>query len=398
MTKVKSNAPPSLAFFVISTHLGGAEKSLLDFIVPLKQKDNANFVVVVPKDSGPLINELQTHDIPFAVLKIPKPLLQLSRKTPIKNLFLALPCALLLIYFLIKTLYFLKSHRLETVHSTGLKFHLILALLSRFHNFKLVIHLRDILANNWLKKLFLLFGKKESIQFVSNSKATSQSLEPLTSKIIYNGFDDQRFYPNPNTDIKRHFQLPPESLLVGTVGVLARWKGQREFVEMAALLAAKYPQTYFVIVGSEIYDTRGEVGERAKLESLVLEKGLQERIFFLSFQKEIQRIYNSLDVFVHCSVDPEPFGRVVVEAMLCGCPVVTANAGGPAEFVLHETNGLLYSLNDVAEMTQSVERLINNSVERENISAQALAIKSQFSLNAYHNQLKDVLGMSAKGA
>jgi glycosyltransferase involved in cell wall biosynthesis len=151
-------------------------------------------------------------------------------------------------------------------------------------------------------------------------------------------------------------------------GVFARWKGQLEVLEAFGAIAAEFPDVHLVIVGGSIYDTAaeeqyGETLRRAtgEWEIATSSGGRWEaversgewqippqgdvddgealpasrfpRVHMLPFQREIELTYPEFDVAVHYSLRPEGFGRVVVEAMACGVPIVAADEGGPQEIL-----------------------------------------------------------------
>ena len=379
-----------LAFFAISTHLGGAEKSLLDLVIALKDQ-NKEFVVVVPKNFGPLIDELNHHQIQWKLFPLPSWLLGLSRNRAL-DLILNTPYCLAFFPKLFRQLHqFIIENEIQTIHSTGLKFHLLLGLYAHQHTqLRLIIHLRDIVHNKVLKKIFHWLSKKTNISWVANSQITAQSIDPIESQVIYNGFP-LRIPSTRDRRLKEELKISQNTPLIGIVGALARWKGQREFIAMAAQLIAQKKPYHFVIVGSEIYDTKGEKGEREWLQQQVEKLGLGHRIHFLAFQKDIQKVYGSLDVLVHASIKPEPFGRVIVEAMACGVAITAAQIGGPTEIIEPFQNGLLHPPGDISAMAQNVAQLIDHPEDTQKIIAEAYKQPQRFSLQNHLQNLTPLL-------
>ena len=126
------------------------------------------------------------------------------------------------------------------------------------------------------------------------------------------------------------------------MGVLARWKGQLDFVRAAARLIAEGSQDHFVIVGDEIYDTSGESGFGAELRAQVKDLRLESKIHFTGFMADIPEVMNGLDILVHASTLPEPFGRVVIEGYACETPVIASRAGGILEIAEDGRSALLF--------------------------------------------------------
>jgi glycosyltransferase involved in cell wall biosynthesis len=117
--------------------------------------------------------------------------------------------------------------------------------------------------------------------------------------------------------------------------VLARWKGQLEVIEGFAQIADVFPEAHLVLVGGSIYDTAAEDRYARELHGALARwrEGGLTRVHHLPFQPKIELVYPELDLAIHYSLRPEAFGRVVLEAMACGTPVVAAAEGGPREIV-----------------------------------------------------------------
>src|SRR5205085_8086358 len=125
----------------------------------------------------------------------------------------------------------------------------------------------------------------------------------------------------------------PGTLRVGLVATYARWKGQEVFLDAAGRLAAGRPElpVRFYVVGGPVYQTRGSQFSEGELRRLAAQRGLADRVGFVGFREDTAPVYRALDVVVHASTRPEPFGLTVVEAMACGRPVIVSRAGGAAE-------------------------------------------------------------------
>ena len=131
-------------------------------------------------------------------------------------------------------------------------------------------------------------------------------------------------------------------LRVGILGRLDPWKGQHVFLDAFAA-AFGDGGAEAVIVGTKLF---GDDGYLEELERQVKALGLEGRVEFRGFRDRVDDELRSLDVLVHASTIPEPFGQVVVEGMAAGLAVVAADAGGPAEVITHGVDGLLYPPGD----------------------------------------------------
>jgi glycosyltransferase involved in cell wall biosynthesis len=137
------------------------------------------------------------------------------------------------------------------------------------------------------------------------------------------------------------------------LGRLAPWKGQSLAI---GAFADAFPAGGHVlrVVGAPMF---GEDEYAASLPRLAVELGVAGRVELLGFVDDVAGVLAGTDVLIHASLDPEPFGQVVIEAMGAGCAVVVPDAGGPAEIVTDEVDALLYPLGDRLALAAALRRL-----------------------------------------
>ncbi len=167
-------------------------------------------------------------------------------------------------------------------------------------------------------------------------------------------------------------------LLVGTVGELSEVKGQDDFVRAASLVArGRGAAVEFLVVGED-HSRGGE--NRARLEALIDELGLGERVRLLGRTEELARLLSSLDVFVSASRS-EAFGLAMVEAMACGCAVVSTATEGAREIVEDGATGVVVPVGDPPAMAAAIESLLDDATLRNSLAARAReAARSRFDL------------------
>lgn len=147
---------------------------------------------------------------------------------------------------------------------------------------------------------------------------------------------------------------------IGLVATFARWKGHKVFIQALAQLAQDLPVRGYII-GGPIYQTDGSQWSKEELEAEAHRLGLSGRLGFTGFIEDTPAAMRSLDVVVHASTSPEPFGMVIIEAMACGRAVIAAQAGGAAELFVPEENALAHPPGDAAALAKQMLRLISNS-------------------------------------
>lgn len=360
--------PKVICFYSVSTHLGGAERSLLDLVLGLLKhhRDNYHPVVLLPKESGPLVDCLAANQIPFNIIPFPDRILKWTRKKPHLALIQFIPALFSLADYLKKLRNWAISNHVQLIHSSGIKCHFFSAIIGIFLRIPILWHLRDIMDVRTVNTLLggLLFLNK-NIAIVSNSQATAQSFPYGRNKhsVIHNGIDLPNFHwgesqQRSSIGFRQKYQFPSHITVIGIVGALAKWKGQMLFIEMAKSILAAGFEAKFMIVGGEIYDTEAETGYLEVLGEKVKSLGLEKDIYFTGFIKDLQWVYSSLDILVHASLKPEPFGRVIIEGMASGVPVIASAAGGVLEIIRDGENGLLFDPGNLESLTGKVIKLL----------------------------------------
>ena len=142
---------------------------------------------------------------------------------------------------------------------------------------------------------------------------------------------------------------------IGIIGRIAPWKGQDVFVQAAALLIRQGFSARFRIAGSAMFGEEQEF-ER-NLRELAASLGIEEHVEFLGFS-DVAAVLRSLDVLVHASRIPEPFGQVIIEGMAAGLPVIATNGGGAREIIEDGKTGLLVPMGDAPALAQALVELL----------------------------------------
>ena len=122
------------------------------------------------------------------------------------------------------------------------------------------------------------------------------------------------------------------------IGRVNQWKGQMVFARAARKLLDHFPDAHFIALGSVFGDQVFHLEvPKAELEQL----GITDRFILAPFRRDVPSFLAALDVYVHPSILPEPFGLVVIEAMAASKPVVATAHGGPLEMIEDGVSGYL---------------------------------------------------------
>jgi glycosyltransferase involved in cell wall biosynthesis len=203
---------------------------------------------------------------------------------------------------------------------------------------------------------------------VANSESVAADVRTVLGRraqvrVIYNAVDLDRFTPvGPMADLDQLAHLEPASagtVRVGLIATFSRWKGHDTFLRaIAALPASTRVRAY--IIGGALYDTDGSQYSAGELRALAAQYGLGSQVGFTGFVQDSDHMMRSLDIVVHASTEPEPFGLVIAEAMACGRALVTSATGGAAELVRAGEDALTHRPGNVAELTSAIQVLADD--------------------------------------
>jgi glycosyltransferase involved in cell wall biosynthesis len=188
----------------------------------------------------------------------------------------------------------------------------------------------------------------------------------LRIQAILNGIDLTQYSPEGNRlDLDKLSGLPAApggTVRIGLVATMARWKGHEVFLKAIARLPPSLKVRAYVI-GGPVYDTAGSQYGIDDLRETAKRVGA-ENVGFTGYVADTAGVMRALDIVVHASTSPEPFGLVIAEAMACGRPVIYSDAGGAKEIGTHGVNGLSHQPGNVKELAACIVTLINNPALR----------------------------------
>lgn len=265
----------------------------------------------------------------------------------------------------------------DVLHTNGFKAHVLGARLGG--RSALVWHLHEYVSRRRLTRALLRRYAGRCRALVANSSSVaSDAMEvfvaPPPVTVLHNAVDLQVFAPEgPVLDLDRLAGLAPDAraVRVGLVATFGRWKGQDVFIDALRRVVASSPvPVRGYIVGDSLYDTAGSQFTRAELQSLIVSAGLAGRVGLAGFLDAAPAM-RSLDVVVHASREPEPFGLAIAEAMACGRAVVTTAHGGAAELVSPGADALVAEPGDAGALAEALLRLAIDPALRTELGARA---------------------------
>jgi glycosyltransferase involved in cell wall biosynthesis len=365
-------------------HIGGAERVLLTAIAGVKRECPATSIRVLALADGPLAAAARASSAEFEVIPLPPRLADLG-DSRLEGGRLALA------FRILSQLPALDSYRRhlrsailqydpDLVHSNGIKTHLLSRLTIPAY-IPVVWHLHDFQSSRpaagWL--LRRSSGRVRAAIAVSNAAAADARahLRKTRVEVVPNAIDLTHFAPGPGDggDLDRRAGMPPAqsgTVRVGLVATYAPWKGHLLVLDAAAHLTAESPDRpiRWYIIGGPIYQTAAQWSE-VELRAAAAARGLEDRVGFVPFAEDPAPVYRSLDVVLHASTNPEPFGLTVAEAMACGRAVVVSKSGGAAELFTDGVDALGVEPGNVGELAAAVRRLIEDAELRRALGSQA---------------------------
>lgn len=190
--------------------------------------------------------------------------------------------------------------------------------------------------------------------FISEHMQRLYHVDPDKIRVIHRGVDLDRFDPGRVSaerliQLARQWRLPDGAPVIMLPGRLTRWKGQSVLIEALALLGRR--DIRCLLVGAD----QGRTKYRGELEKLISRRGLGDVVHIVDQCNDMPAAYKLTDVAISASTDPEAFGRVIVEAMAMGRPVIGSNHGGAAETIVDGETGWLVPPGDPEALAQMLD-------------------------------------------
>ena len=211
--------------------------------------------------------------------------------------------------------------------------------------------------------------------------------KPNNTSVIHSGVDVHQFSKGAKQRSKKRKELgiPRDCLVVGYVGWLIPIKGVTYLINAMARVVEQHPESILVLVGKG--DDKGE--EEIKLKEQVKRAGLVDKVLFLGWRPDVEEIMGCFDIFVLPSLN-EGMGRVLVEAMAAGLPIVASRVGGIPDLVKDGHNGLLVPPADAIALEKAISSLIEDKEKRKKMGQVGTKMCREYSSEAMVEQVDDL--------
>lgn len=372
-----------VAFLSVSDQLGGSEAMLLQVASQLKRTHPSWEQHLILPGDGPLSALARGAGMNTIVLPMPASLARLGewglRAARRRRAGMRLVRAALdLPSYEREVRRALAAIAPDVVHSNGFKTHVVAA---RVHEpgRTLVWHVHEYVSSRPLTRSLLRRYSDRCGMVVANSRSVAEdvrrAIDPSGEiRTIYNAVDLERFSPaGPALDLDDLAGLPPagtHTVRVGLVATYSRWKGHDVFLRALAKLA-RDRQVRGYVIGGAVYDTDRSQYSPGELRAMAMRHGVAEKVGFTGFVAASERALRALDIVVHASTTPEPFGLVIAESMACQRAVVTSAAGGSAELVRDGHDAIAHVPGDADSLARAIDRLVDDPSLRQRIGIAA---------------------------
>jgi glycosyltransferase involved in cell wall biosynthesis len=338
---------PKVLFLDHTGALGGAELCLLDIALYYCESSR-----VVLFSDGPFCERLERQGVRVELLPAPNTMMDITREGSAAQDLLTTLQILKLAYRVAKI-----AQEHDLIYANSPKALVIGVLAGKASGKPVVWHLHDILSQHSFslihRRVAVAFANPLTKRVIANSRASAEAFIESGGRrelihTVYNGIDPTPFdaVTEPGVCAMREALSLTAVPVVGSFGRLAPWKGQHILLDALPAL----PAVHALLVGEALF------GEYAYVKSLREQAdilGVADRVHVLGFRQDIPLLMRLSDVVVHTSIEPEPFGRVVIEGMMARKPVVATRGGRVVEIIEDKVNGILVPPRNSKALTET---------------------------------------------
>lgn len=327
--------------------IGGAELILLDVVTGRRRSSVFLF------EEGPLSAALAERRLKLIISKWGAGLSRFRRDS---GWLAAVPLAGRLAAIMVEIARAARSH--DVVYANSQKAFVLAAIASVAVRRPLIWHLHDIISPEHFgavqRRTQIALANACATKVIVPSQAAASAFVEAGGRahlvaIVPNGLALLPERGSP-AELRTSLGLPPGPL-VGVFSRLAPWKGQHVLLDALTRL----PGVGCIVVGDALF---GEQAYAARLKQIVLERGLADRVRFLGHRGDVPKLMQAVDAMVHPSIDPEPFGRTLVEAMLARVPVIATDAGAASDILEGGRAGTLVAPDDAQALAGAIASVL----------------------------------------
>ncbi|MDD5679706.1 MAG: glycosyltransferase family 4 protein [Candidatus Omnitrophica bacterium] len=349
------NTPLNILYIHEMSGLGGAENSLLNLVEHM-DKDKFKVFFVLP-ENGIFADKLRKLGIDVQFVKMPRFRFLIGADKAIRRL-----------------IGISREKDINLIHSQSIRTNMYGAIVAKLQKIPVIWHARSLVEKEMLDldRLFSFLPDR----IICNSKAVARRFEKNNrlipkARIIYNGVDLGKF--NSGIDsrrVKEEFGLRGDTAVIGIASRFSKNKGHEYFFEEARTLKKifKGRDIKFLVIGGAVF--KEDAYREQYLRKVANKLGLKDSVIFCGFREDMPELFNALDIFVLTS-RAEACGRVLLEAMASGRPVVATNSGGTPELVPDGKAGVLIAPSKPHALSAAIIELLKDAGKRQEMGVAA---------------------------
>lgn len=292
---------------------------------------------------------------------------------------------------IVRIIWIVKSNKIDLIHiNTGFVLEGILA--SRILKIPCIVHWRGFFPKeeNIILRTINLFSHIIGVSIAVSNSIPSDRVPKSKISTIYDPVDLALYdrIASERTNIRKKWNLSDEDIAVGIFGRVIPWKGQLEFVHAVLNVMKVNRNVKAVIVGDK---SDGTVEYFDQVKDIINSSGFKNHFIFTGYQEDVEAYYFAMDIIVHASIEPEPFGMVIPEGMAAKKPVIATDAGGPREIIAPGLDGILVRPGDVEEMSSAILELANDPVKRQVMGLNGFnKVRERFNIQSIASEVESV--------
>jgi glycosyltransferase involved in cell wall biosynthesis len=345
-----------IAFYNHTSTISGAEISLL---LTAKHLTNAHPILFAPE--GELLQRARSQGLD--VVALPS-----FRARMTKNPFLLIIYVIGMLWAGWRLALLMKQSRVDLIHANSIRAGIMAGLFRWYHRLPVVWHLRDMPPQGYIGKLVRKFAGSTAQALIGISESVIQGIDhPSVAgrcHLVHNGVELRSFSAEARQVIRERIRLelrtPQDARVLAIIGQITPWKRQEDAIEAFASLVREERNAVLWIVGEAKFRQENE-RYLDKLQEKVKSLHLEDKVVFTGFREDVLEICCVADLLLLCS-DNEPFGRVIIEAMSQGTPVVGTRGGGVPEIIQHGMSGFLYEIGNIEELTHCIRQVLDDEI------------------------------------
>ena len=332
---------------------GGAETGCYDLAHFLPEKDCKSYIAT---SGGELLKFVDKKKV--KIFKLP-----VHSKNPILILLNSIIISFIILLYNINIVHVRsRAPAWSCLLATKITFRKIVSTFHGTYNFK--NNIKKLYNSVMVRSDLVIAGSNFIFSHINENYGSFFSENKRKLLVIFRGINTNYYNPQKISPIKldkfaKQNSIDRNKFIVLLPGRLTEWKGQKIFIEAIKLLTEKIdiPPFEAIILGSD----QGRSVYKKKLTDLVQQHRLNKIIKFISHCEEMPVAYGIANLVCSCSIEPEAFGRVSVEAQSMQLPIIASDIGGSKETIINDKTGFLYKNKNSTDLANSIEAVMQKN-------------------------------------